>query len=280
MGTTIQRKAQPMKNREYLNKIHLSDTFEFVRGLPDNSVSLIVCDGPYGVSDKSWDQVGSIQEYNLKLLELFYPVLMPGGALYLFGKHDCIDFIDYRHLLTLKSRIIWYQPSRLGQGRTSYTNNYDIICYFVKAKKRESPLRFNLDDIRVPQLTDGAQQTRCKNVPSVKTGKWQAGYNTKGKNPGDVWTDIKQLTYKSKELANKDGLHTIQKPEALIRRIVLASSIEGDIVLDPFTGTGTCPVVCKELNRNYVAIDKDPEMVKIATQRLKNVAGVQMTLDL
>ena len=267
-----------MVRKDYLDKVHLCDTFDFVQRMPDNSVNLIVCDGPYGVSDNEWDKIDSIQEYNLSLLELFYPVLTPGGALYLFGKQDCIDFIDYRQFFTLTNRIVWYQPSRLGQRKTSYTNNYDVICYFVKGKKRDRPLRFNLDDIRVPQIVDGLQQERCKNVPSVTEGRWKANYNPKGKNPGDVWSDIKQLTYRSKELADKKGLNTIQKPEALIRRLVLASSIKGDIVLDPFTGTGTCPVICKELGRHYIAIDSDPEMIGITTQRLNEIVGTQINL--
>ena len=265
-----------MKSKDYLNKVHLYNTFEFIPELPNMSVDLIVCDGPYGVSNNSWDRMKSIQEYNLSLLELFYPVLTPGGALYLFGKHDCIDFIDYREFFTLKNRIVWHQPSRLAQGKTSYTNNYDVICYFIKSAKK--PYCFNLEDIRVPQLVDGIQQQRCQNVPSVKDGRWKAKYNPKGKNPGDVWSDIRQLTYRSKELVDKDGLNTIQKPEALIRRIVLASSCKNDIVLDPFVGTGTCPVVCKELDRHYIAIDNDPNMVKITSNRLENVLGVQTKL--
>lgn len=81
---------------------------------------------------------------------------------------------------------------------------------------------------------------RCENVPSVKCGAYgKTKYNEKGKNPGDVWGDIKQLTYKSKELVSRDFLNTIQKPERLIERLVLASSNVGDLVLDPFAGVGT-----------------------------------------
>ena len=77
---------------------------------------------------------------------------------------------------------------------------------------------------------------------------------TKEKNPGDVWGDIKQLTYKSKELASREALNTIQKPEKLIERLVLASSSEGDLVLDPFAGVGTCPVVCKRTGRDFFGV--------------------------
>ena len=76
-----------------------------------------------------------IQAFNLNLIEKFSTKLKQGGSLYLFGKPNCIDFIDYRPHLTLQRKIVWYQPSRLAQGKTNYTNNYDIICYFIKGKK-------------------------------------------------------------------------------------------------------------------------------------------------
>ncbi|MCM8828117.1 MAG: site-specific DNA-methyltransferase, partial [Candidatus Omnitrophica bacterium] len=91
------------------------------------------------------------------------------------------------------------------------------------------------------------------------------------KNPGDVWGDIKQLTYKSKELLSKDFLNTIQKPKKLIERIVKASSNEGDLVLDPFAGTGTTLVVCKELKRNFIGIEINSDMVNICQKRLNDI---------
>ncbi|PIV45295.1 MAG: hypothetical protein COS25_00600 [Candidatus Nealsonbacteria bacterium CG02_land_8_20_14_3_00_37_10] len=251
-----------------INKIYQGDCFELIKKLPAESVDLIVCDGPYGVTQNGWDKVGNIQEYNLNLIKLFSRILKNGGALYLFGKSNCIDFIDYRPYLTLNSKIIWYQPSRLAQGKYNYTNNYDLIAYLSKGKTK----RFNLDDIRIPQLVELEHRKRCENVPSVVNGKFhKTKFNEKGKNPGDVWGDIKQLTYKSKELLDKDFLHTIQKPIKLIERIVKASSKEGDLILDPFIGTGTTAVVCKELKRNFIGFETDPKLVAIANKRLKEI---------
>ena len=133
------------------NEVILGDTHELLKKVEDDSVDLIICDGPYGVTQNQWDKVGSIQEYNLELIKRFSSKLKEGGSLYLFGKQNCLDFIDYRPFLTLKTRIVWYQPSRLAQGRQSYTNNYDIIAYFVKGKKAKT---FNLEDIRVAQMVE------------------------------------------------------------------------------------------------------------------------------
>ena len=254
-----------------LNTIHCGDAFEFLKSVEDATVDLIVCDGPYGVTQHSWDKIPSIQEFNLTLIERFAPKLKEGSALYLFGKPDCIDFIDYRQFLTLRAKIVWYQPSRLAQGRINYTNNYDIICYFIKGKR---PRCYNLDEIRVAQLVELEHRLRCERVPSVAGGTFgKTKFNAKGKNPGDVWGDIKQLTYKSKELVSRDVLNTIQKPEKLIERIVLASSSPGDLVLDPFAGVGTCPVVCKRHRRDFIAFEIEPDFVKMGMARLRDTVS-------
>jgi DNA modification methylase len=259
------------------NLIHCGNAFDLLDHVPDAAVDLIICDGPYGVTTNSWDKVANVQEFNLNLIEIFSKKLKPGGAAYLFGKPDCIDFVDYRPFLKLRSKIAWYQPSRLAQGRLGYTNNYDIICYFTKG---ERPNTFNLDDIRVPQLVELEHRLRCERVPSVTNGRFhKTKFNQKGKNPGDVWGDIKQLTYKSKELVDRAALNTIQKPERLIERLILASSNAGDLILDPFCGVGTSPAVCVRHKRNFLAIEINSEFVKIGNQRLANVRSEQSLLD-
>lgn len=249
-----------------LRRIYQGDCFDLIHDVSDESVDLIVCDGPYGVTGNGWDKVGSIQEFNLILIKTFAPKLKNGGAFYLFGKPDALDFIDYRPFLKLNTKIIWYQPSRLAQGRTNYTNNYDIIAYFTKGKAKT----FNLDEIRVSQLVELEHRKRCENVPSVVNGQYgKTKFNENGKNPGDVWGDIKQLTYKSKELIDRRFLNTIQKPEKLIERIVTASSNENELVLDPFAGTGTTLAVCEKLNRKFIGFEKDLSLVEVANKRLE-----------
>jgi site-specific DNA-methyltransferase (adenine-specific)/adenine-specific DNA-methyltransferase len=249
-----------------VDRIYLADAFEMFPRIDDESIDLVICDGPYGVTNNQWDRIENIQEFNLRLINIFAAKLKDGGALYLFGKPDCVDFIDYRPYLTLRSRIVWYQPSRLAQGRISYTNNYDVICYFVKGDRATT---FDLDAIRVPQLVELEHRLRCERVPSVTKGKYgKTKFHGNGKNPGDVWGDIKQLTYKSKELVSREALNTIQKPEQLIERLVKASSAENDLVLDPFSGVGTCPVVCRRLGRHFIGIEKDRGFVEAAKARL------------
>ncbi|MDH4262186.1 MAG: site-specific DNA-methyltransferase [Spirochaetia bacterium] len=251
-----------------INQIVHANMLEFTETLPENSIDLIIADGPYAVTNQYWDKIKSIQTYNLNLIKIFGKILKNGGSLYLFGKHDAIDFIDYSPFLKLNTRIIWYQPSRLAQGRNNFTDNYDVIYYFSKGKTDT----FNLDDIRVPQLVELIHRKRCENVPSVKNGKFnKTRFNPNGKNPGNVWGDIKQLTYKSKELLDRKLLNTIQKPEKLMERLIKASSRPGDIVYDPFLGTGTSLKVAAELGRNVIGCESDEYMINTAYKRLKSV---------
>lgn len=250
-----------------IDRIYNEDCLIGMRNIPDNSIDAIICDGPYGVTNFEWDNIANIQQFNLNLLKIFSRILKPGGSLYLFGKDNCLDFIDYTAYLKLNRRIIWYQPSRLAQGRYNYTNNYDIIAYFSKGKAST----FNLDDIRVEQLVELEHRKRCERVPSVQNGPFgKTKFNEKGKNPGDVWGDIKQLTYKSKELVSRELLNTVQKPIKLIERLVLASSNVGDLVLDPFSGVGTTAVVCKKLNRHFIGFEINENYVRLSNERLNS----------
>ncbi|MDH4199747.1 MAG: site-specific DNA-methyltransferase [Spirochaetia bacterium] len=256
------------------NKIIHGSSIEFTARLPKNFIDLIIADGPYAITTQPWDKISEIQQYNLRLIRLFSRVLKPGGTLYLFGKHNAIDFIDYSPYLKLNTRIIWYQPSRLAQGRNSYTDNYDVIFYFTKGKSTS----FNLDDIRVPQLVELTQRLRCENVPSVTKGRFsKTKFNPLGKNPGNVWGDIKQLTYRSKELIDRALLNTIQKPEKLMTRLVKASSNPGDLVYDPFLGTGTSLKVAAELGRNILGCESDEKMLQIAFDRIRGVCPLLTT---
>jgi len=90
-----------------------------------------------------------MKAYNLEMMRRSSGKLKDGGAVSLLGKPNGVDVIDSCLSLTLKSKIVWSQLSCLAQCRINYTNNYDIICYFVKGDK---PRCFNLDEIRVPQL--------------------------------------------------------------------------------------------------------------------------------
>jgi len=100
------RKMEDLKNQfGMLNRISCGDALNLIDLIPDGYIDLIICDGPYCTTEHSWDRIQSIQEYNLELIRKFSRILKDGGTAYLFGKHDCLDFIDYRPFLTLITRI-------------------------------------------------------------------------------------------------------------------------------------------------------------------------------
>ena len=140
-----------------------------------------------------------------------------------------------------------------------------MIYYLTEGDK---PKVFNLDDIRIPQLVELKHRLRCENVPSVINGKYnKTKFNPNGKNPGNVWGDIKQLTYKSKELISRELLNTIQKPKNLIKRMIFANTNRYDTVLDPFSGVGTTYILCKELERNFIGFEINSKYIELSKKR-------------
>ena len=121
-----------------INQIYCGDSFELLPKVTDESVDLVICDGPYGVTQNDWDKVLSIQEFNLDLIKMFAPKLKEGGVLYLFGKPDCLDFIDYRPFMNLKSKDCLVSAQSLGSGAVELhkqLRHYRLFC-----QRKESAL--------------------------------------------------------------------------------------------------------------------------------------------
>jgi site-specific DNA-methyltransferase (adenine-specific) len=155
--------------------------------------------------------------------------------------------------MDILSRIIWSYDSSGVQAKNYYGSMFEPIIYSVKNK---SNYTFNANDILVEAKT-GAKRKLIdyrKDPPQP--------YNTE-KVPGNVW-DFARVRYRMPEYEN----HPTQKPIALLERIIKASSKEGDVVLDPFSGTFTTSFVAKSLNRRSIGIELQDEYVKIGLRRL------------
>ena len=139
------------------------------------------------------------------------------------------------------SWITWHYTQGIGKTK-GFSPRHDDILMFTKSNK----YIFNLDSVRVPQ----------KYYRSVN--------NMRGANPGNVW-EFSHMHYCNKNREN----HPTQKPEGLYERMILASSNEGDTVLDPFSGSGTALRVCQNLNRNCIGIELNPEYVEMTKERLR-----------
>lgn len=168
------------------------------------------------------------------------------------------QFISYfdiflRKKLDILSRLVWYDSSGV-QAKQYFGSLYEPILFCVKDKKHYT---FNANDILIEAKT-GAKRGLIdyrKNPPQP--------YKTT-KVPGNVW-EFPRVRYRMEEYEN----HPTQKPIALLERIIKASSNEGDMVLDPFSGTFTTAYVAQSLNRKSIGIELQEEYVKIGLRRLK-----------
>ncbi|MBN2581114.1 MAG: adenine-specific DNA-methyltransferase [Pirellulales bacterium] len=231
------------------------------KDIPDASVSLIFADPPYNLGKKfskfvdRWPSEAAYVEWCKQWLDLCIRKLTDAGSLYLMASTQCMPYLDIflRGRLTVLSRIAWYYDSSGVQAKKYYGSIYEPILFCVKDPENYV---FNSDAITVEART-GAQRKLIdyrKPKPAL--------YNSQ-KVPGNVWY-FPRVRYRMAEYEN----HPSQKPEALLERIVKASSNPGDIVLDPFSGTFTTSAVAQRLGRTSIGIEIQEEYVKVGLRRL------------
>ena len=229
--------------------LRCGDTLELFKNLPDKSVILIVADPPYNLGKdygNNHDLKGFDEyiDFTKAWTSEAKRVLTDDGTIYIFMGVRFIsylyDILDRNQQLHFNSWVVWHYTQGLGKTK-GFSPRHDDILVFNKSTK----FKFNLDDIRVPQ-----KYYRARN-------------NMRGANPGDVWK-FSHVHYSNPNRQN----HPTQKPEGLIERMVLASSDAGDIVLDPFSGSGTTMRVCQQLNRNGIGFELNPEYIEMTQLRL------------
>jgi adenine-specific DNA-methyltransferase len=232
------------------------------REIEDNSIDLIFADPPYnigknfnGIKDK-WETDEKYLEWCYKWLDLCIKKLKSNGTFYVMTSTQNMPYFDIylRNRLTILSRIVWYYDSSGVQARKYFGSLFEPILFSVKDKNNYT---FNSKDVLVKAKTGAVRKLvdYRKSQPQI--------YNSK-KVPGNVW-EIPRVRYRMAEYEN----HPTQKPIALLDRIIRASSNEGDIVLDPFSGTFTTSFVSKQLNRKSIGMEMQEEYVKIGLRRLE-----------
>ncbi|MCB1156336.1 MAG: adenine-specific DNA-methyltransferase [Leptospiraceae bacterium] len=244
------------------HKIFKGDVIEALsKHVPDNSIDLIFADPPYNIGKNfngrkdKWASDEDYLNWSYKWLDLCISKLKENGSIYVMTSTQFMPFFDLylRDRLTILSRIIWRYDSSGVQAKKYFGSMYEPILFCVKDKKNYT---FNSEDILVEAKT-GAKRKLIdyrKKVPTI--------YNAE-KVPGNVW-DFPRVRYRMEEYEN----HPTQKPIALLERIIKASSKEGDVVMDPFSGTFTTSYVSSILNRKSIGIEIDTDYVKIGLRRL------------
>ena len=230
-------------------KIITGDALAELNNVKTDSVDLIIADPPYNLG-KDYGNNHDIQGFNEYILfarswlTQAHRILKPTGTLYVFMGFRFIsylyDILDRELQMYFNSWIVWHYTQGMGKTK-GFSPRHDDILMFTKTRS----YKFNLDNIRIPQ-----KYYRERN-------------NMRGANPGDVW-EFSHVHYCN---GNRQD-HPTQKPEGLIERMVLASSDENDLVVDPFSGSGTTLRVCQQLDRRAIGIEINPDYVTITKNRL------------
>lgn len=247
-----------------LNRLFHGDCLTLLRSLRGASVDLVVSSPPYNLGKeyearKALDHY--LEEQRIVLTECAR-VLKPTGSLFWqvgsFADRSVLIPLDVRFFPVLealgmlpRNRIIWVRQHGLHATR-KFSCRHETILWFTKS----NIYTFNLDSIRVPQKYKNKRHFR-----GDRKGEYSC--HPDGKNPGDIW-----LFRNVKHNHEEQTIHPCQFPEDLIGRIVLATTNEGDVVLDPYMGTGTVAVVARDNKRHYVGAETDAGYHSVALRRL------------
>lgn len=232
--------------------------------LPDSFVDLLIVDPPYNrskVFNQSTFNRRSPEAYENWLeswMSQIVRLLKPNASAYI-----CCDWQSspaiysvFAQYFTVRNRITWEREKGRGSKR-NWKNSSEDIWFGTRSEN----YWFDVDAVKLKRRVLAPYRDRNgqpKDWQTTEQGKFRITH------PSNLWTDISIPFWSMPE--NTD--HPTQKPEKLIAKIILASSQPGDIVFDPFLGSGTTSVVAKKLNRRYVGIEMDEEYACIAEKRL------------
>ncbi len=252
------------------------DTIEWLRTLDTESVDLVFADPPYNINKANWDNFESQEDYilwSIKWIKEASRVLKPQGTLFICGFSEILADLKHPASRFFKSCrwLIWHYRNKANLGN-DWGRSHESIIHLRKT----SSFKLNIDDIRIPY---GNHTLKYPSHPQAESsnfgnGKKRSAWtpNPKGAKPKDVI----EIPTTCNGMGEKTP-HPTQKPEELIRRIVLSSSNEGDFVIDPFSGSGTTLVVAEQLNRKWAGCDLSEEYNNWAIKRLENVR--RMTIE-
>jgi len=269
-----------------LNQLVRADCIKYLNNQPEGWVDLVFADPPFNIGYRyhGYEDRKDVDEYvnwSEKWMRAVYRALKPTGSFYLaIGDEFAADlcYVARRKIgFTMRNWIIWHYTFG-QQTKKKFALSHTHILYFTKEKPDPgmTNLKFNADAVRVAS----ARQTTYADVRA----------NPKGKLPDDTWYLRPQETgeeffaadsdtwYVSRlcgTFGEREGWHGCQMPFGVLNRIIRASSNPGDVVLDPFNGSGTTVVSAALLDRQYVGIDQSKKYVAFANKRLTHYLKVR-----
>ena len=248
-------------NQELLNKIIQGDCLDLFKNIPDNSIEMTFADPPFNLKKKynSYKDSLEFKEYISwceKWISEMVRVTKPSGSIFV---HNIPKWLTYfaeilNEKADFKHWISWDAPTA-PMGKTLQPSHYGILFY----AKNQKELKFY--EVRYPHKRDRKTGYLLKDYGGKK-----ALLHPFGPLVSDVWTDIHRIKHNK----NRDP-HPCQLPIHLLERLILMTTDENDVILDPFMGTGTTAIAAKHLGRKYVGFELDQNYVKIANEKVNNI---------
>ena len=252
-------------------EIWVGDAIAWLRSLSSESVDLVFADPPYNINKAEWDTFESQQAYvkwSLEWIEQAARVLKPTGTLYICGFSEILADLKLPALRFFQGCrwIVWHYRNKANLGG-DWGRSHESILHFRKTKQ----FTFNVDSVRIPY---GNHTLKYPEHPQAETSQYGKGNNKnhlwqpnpKGAKPRDVL----EIPTTCNGMHEKTQ-HPTQKPEELLRKVILASSNPGDLIIDPFLGSGTTAVVAEQLKRKWKGNDTSLEYCQWASHRIELV---------
>jgi site-specific DNA-methyltransferase (adenine-specific) len=252
-------------------KLWVGDSMEWLNSLEPESVDLVFADPPYNIGKADWDEFESHDayiEWSVRWIELASKILKPHGSLYVCGFSEILADIrrPASKFFAACRWLVWCYKNKANLTK-DWGRSHESILHYRKSRK----FTFNADDVRIPYGQHTLKypvhpQAESSQYANGKTDKqdWQPHPN--GAKPKDFF----EIPVTSNGMEEKTP-HPTQKPEELLRKIILASSHEDDTIVDPFSGSGTTLVCAEQLKRKWLGCDLNEEYCSWAVMRLEQV---------
>jgi site-specific DNA-methyltransferase (adenine-specific) len=251
-------------------EIWLGDAIAWLRSLESNSIDLVFADPPYNIKKAEWDTFESQQAYvnwSLLWIEQAARVLKPTGTLYICGFSEILADLKLPASKFFQGCrwLIWHYKNKANLGN-DWGRSHESILHFRKSRE----FTFNVDDVRTPPYSN--LTLKYPEHPQAETSQYGKGKehlwqpNPRGAKPRDVM----EIPTTCNGMHEKTP-HPTQKPEELLRKVILASSNPNDVVIDPFLGSGTTAVVAEQLQRSWKGGDISAEYCQMSAERIELV---------
>ncbi len=260
----ITKESSLNSETDYTNTIINADMNKALKYIPDNFADLVIIDPPYNLTKNFNGYVlnaESEEEYEAyidSILDSIYKKLKPNGSLYVCGDWKCTASLQraISKKFTIINRITWQREKGRG-AKHNWKNSMEDIWFAVKD---ENNYYFDVDAVKIKRRVIAPY----KDNGQPKDWRAEEDGNFRLTHPSNFWDDITVPFWSMPE--NTD--HPTQKSEKLYAKLILASSKEEDVILDPFLGSGTTCVAAKKLNRKYCGIEMNEEYCLLAQKRL------------